>query len=233
MSFLRAIKRFFTAQDDTDGSREIGERFSRAGTAFNATCDTIDPYIKRATNHHAFLMFKRGHANDLISKRGAMSCDAADREPYTEASLDSYSGAMEKLTCAFDEVAAAYTCFSSAHPLYRSAVTMYDVISRTYSTAATAYSNAVQCALVEAVEARLQAAKDEFEAMLMELRAGNAEQTDPVAATREAAAFRARVVDGAARAAALEKKAEVAQGRATVFLAKAKAPDSCAGWSKE
>jgi len=151
--------------------------------------------------------------------------DPDDFAPYTGASLDAHTAAMETLTAAFDSLAAAFAALDPEHDLDASAVAVYKAASDTYTFAANAYAKAASCAMSDALKGNVQAVKDKFTLTLLEDKATNA-ATDAFAAKTKAATFKAKSTQDARNAKALEEKARVAEGQAEAFLAKAKAAEA-------
>ncbi len=161
--------------------------------------------------------------DDPACVRVSRDTDPADFAQYTEAELDAHTAAIENLTAAFDTLTVAFATFN--HPdaeITSTATELYKAYCETYKFAVDAYSNAASCALGTALEGNVQAAKDQFQIMLLEARANNPGATDPVVAKAKAANFRAKADEDATKAKALEQKARVAETKAKEFLAKTK-----------
>ena len=91
-----------------------------------------------------------------------------------------------------------------------------------YALAAAGYAKAAECAMINALEGSLQAAKDEFNAGLLEDRAARADPTDATAANTRASNAKAKAAADSANARALEEKAKLAGTRAEMFCTRAK-----------
>jgi len=202
----------------------VCDAFSAASNAYDAAYDAIQIYTTRA--NHRFEISNARHDETLdaeaYDETVAAYTDPADFATYTETELDAHTAAMENLTAAFDTLTAAFATFN--HPdagITSTAAELYKVYCETYKFAVDAYSNAASCALGTALEGNVQAAKDQFEIMLLEARANNPGATDPVVAKAKAANFRARTEENAAKAKTLEQKARVAETKAKEFLATA------------
>ncbi len=206
--------------------------------ALNATiadCDTalgaIEPYTTRANHRHAILDAKRlinispdDLRADAVSTYNAVIAafsDPADFEPYTEGDLHAHTVAIDALTTALDHFTAAFAALNSGDNFYAAAAALHKAYCDNYAFAARAYSYAVDCAMATALEGQLQVAKDRWQLRLLEDRASNPAEPDPVAIRARVAALQARVTEDTAKANVLQEKASVAVSKAELLLSKA------------
>jgi len=75
--------------------------------------------------------------------------------------------------------------------------------------------------MATALEGQLQVAKDKWQLRLLEDRASNPAEPDPVAIRARVAALQARVTEDTAKANVLQEKASVAVSKAELLLSKA------------
>lgn len=233
MSFIDTVKAFLKAPKVDSVAIAVHDAFSDAGDAYDAAFHAIEPYTTRANHRLAILSARSAlnkapldglYADDAYDEAVAAYTDPADFYAYTEDYLDAHTAAMEVLTAAFDTLTAAFAAFNPADELYTSAATLYKAYCDSYPFAAAAYSNAAHCAMATALEGNLEAAKDDFQLVLLETRAANA--ADPVTANAKAAAFKVKAIEGASKAKQLEQKARSAETKAEVFLSKAKSAEA-------
>ena len=225
MNFIDSVKGFFKGNNVA-----ARDAFNAASNAYDIAFHAIEAYTNRANHRYAILqarltLYKKPlddpDAADAYDKEVVAYTDPADLEPYTEAYLDAHTAAIDTLSAAFDKLTAAFAALNRADNLYAAASALYKAICDTYTFAASAYSKAANCALGTALEANLQAAKDNFQVTLLEDRAANPGEANPVAAKAKAAAFKAKAVENATKATVLERKAKVAESKAEVFVSKA------------
>lgn len=228
MPVIESIKAFF-ARPKRDGvAAAVPNRFRAASDAFDAAFAAIEPYTTRANHRYTILEARRDllkapsgdtEACDAYDEVIAAYTDPADHESYTGAYLDAHTSAIHNLTSAFHAFIAAFDAFSRADDLHPSAAAVYKATTDLYVFALDAYSNAAHCAMTTALEGNLQAAKDNFEVMLLETRAANATAVDAPAARAKAAAFKATAAENATAAKLLEQRATQAQIKADTIRA--------------
>ncbi|HTD68156.1 MAG TPA: hypothetical protein VK846_16650 [Candidatus Limnocylindria bacterium] len=197
--------------------------FSAASDAFDAEYAKCEMHSTRANHRYTILMAARSpHDADAYNEEIASYSDPADFAPYTDADLDAHTTAIENLTVAFDRLSKAFTALSRTDHLYKSATAVYKTTSTLYVFATDAYSHAADCAMTIALEGNLQAAKGDFEVMLLETRAANASPTAAPAAIEKAATHKANATKNAAVAKRLERRATEAQTKAKALCAHAR-----------
>jgi hypothetical protein len=232
MNFIDTIKGFFKAPKGDPAARDT---FSTASDNYEAAFNAIEPYTNRANNRFAILQATRAlnkallgdpDAGKAYDEAVASYTDPADFEPYTDVYLDAHDTFMDTLTAAFDDINTAFAAFNSADALYASAASLYKAICGTYTLAAVAYSNGAHCAMMTALEGNLQSAKDDFQVMLLKMRADNLAEPNPLEAKAKAASFKSKATEDATKAKVLEQTAKVAETKAKAFLAKAKSVEA-------
>jgi hypothetical protein len=235
MNFIHTVKGFLKGSKVDPVAVAARDAFNAASDAYDTAFNAIEAYTNRANHRYAILGARHAlykarlddpYAADAYDDAVAAYTDPADFEPYTEAYLSAHTAAIDTLSAAFDNLTAAFAALNPAHNLYAAASALYEATCDTYTFAASAYSNAAHCAMTTALEGNLQAAKDDFQVMLLEDRASNPAEANPVAAKAKAAAFRAKATENATKAKLLEQKARVAETKAEVFLAKAKSAET-------
>src|SRR5207253_575875 len=121
----------------------------------------------------------------------------------------------------FGRARSAFDALNNAADLYPSAAALYKAYCDTHLFATRAYSYAAHCAMISALEAQLQAAKDQFELSLLDARATNPAEADPVAISDKATAFKATLAENIAKANMLKEKAKIAEAKAEALLTEA------------
>jgi hypothetical protein len=233
MSFIDTVKAFLKTPKVDSVAIAVHDAFSDAGEAYDAAFHAIEPYTTRA-NHRLAIFSARSafnkapldgpYADDAYDEAVAAYTDSADFDSYTEAYLDAHTAAIDSLTAALDSLTAAFADFEPTDDLYASATALYKSDCDIYRFAVAAYSNAAFCTMTTAMEGNIQAAKDDFQLMLLENGAANA--ADAVTAKAKAAAFKVKAIEGASKAKQLEQKARSAETKAEVFLSKAKSAEA-------
>jgi len=235
MNFIDTVKGFFKGPKVDPVAVAARDAFNAASNAYDTDFHAIEAYTNRANHRYAILGARRElykaplddpYAADAYDKTVAAYTDSADFDPYTDAYLEAHTAAIDTLSAAFDNLTAAFAALKPADNLYAAASTLYKATSDTYTFAASAYSRAARCALGTALEDNLRAAKDDFQATLLEDRASNPAEANPVAAKAKAGTFKAKAVENATKAKLLEQKARVAKTKAEAFLAKAKSAEA-------
>jgi len=223
MNLLKSIKAFLTAPEPDPAATASRNLFSAASDAFDAAYASGETHTTRANHRYNIRMAARSSQDaDAYNEEIAGYTDPADFESYTDADLDSHTAAIECITTAFDRLTAAFAAFDRIDHLYKSAAAVYKATTALYVFATDAYSRAAHCAMTTALEGNLQAAKDDFEVMLLETRAANAAPTAVAVAAAKAAAYKANATKNAAAAKRLEQKATEAQARAEALCANAR-----------
>jgi hypothetical protein len=222
MNVLKGIKSFFTSREPDPAAAATRSSFSAANNAFDDAWDSIEPYTKRANHRYAIFLASRS-AEDAETYHDEIAgyTDPADFEPYTDAELDAHTTAMTRLAAAFDRLTSAFGAFSRTDNLYASAAKFYKATTTLYVLTTDAYSFAARCAMTTALEGNLQAAKDEYEVMLLEGIAANASPDTAATAKAKAAAYKATAAENAAAAKRLEHKATEAEAKAKALCANA------------
>ena len=211
-------------EDRVDRKKAVASNlFSAASDAFDAAYAGMESYTTRANHRYTILLAARStHDADAYNEKLAGYTDPADFEPYTDADLGAHTAAIDHLATVFDTLTDAFAAFGPTDHLYKSAAAVYKATTALYVFATDAYSYAAHCAMTTALEGQLQAAKNDFEVMLLEIRAANATAADAAAATAKASAFKASTAKDAAAAILLEQKATEAQARAEALCAEAR-----------
>ena len=223
MNLLNRIKALFAAPVPNPVATATRRSFSAASDTFDSAYSECESYITRANHRYAVLMASRSnHDADAYNEEIAGYTDPADFEPYTDAELDGHSSAIDHLAAAFDRLTSTIAAFSRADHLYKSAAAVYKATTELYVFATDAYSRAAHCAMTTALQGNLQAAKDDFEIMLLEMRAANATPDTAPAANKRAAEYKATAAKNAAAAKRLEQKSREVQARAEAQCANAR-----------
>jgi hypothetical protein len=219
---FKRIKAFLTAPEPDPIATASLALFSATSDAFDAAYASCQTHTTRANRRYNILMASRSpHDANAYDEKIAGYTDPADFAPYTEAELDAHSAAIESLNTAFDRLTAAFSALSCTDHLYKSAAAVYKATTELFVFATNAYQQSARCAMTTALESKIQAVSDEFEVMLLQLRAANAAPTDAPAANAKAAAYKANATKNAAVAKSLEEKATAVDARADVLRVKA------------
>ncbi len=222
MNLLKSLKAFFVSPQADPVATAARNRFSAASDAFDTAYAAGETYTTRANHRYTIFVAARAtHDADAYNKEIARYTDPADFQQYTDTYLAAHTAAINNLAAAFDALTNAFAAFSRADNLYISAAAVYKATTALYVFATDAYSNAAHCAMTTALEGNLQAAKNDFEVMLLETRASNATSTDAEAANAKAATFKANAAKDAAAAKRLEQKATEAESRAKALCVEA------------
>lgn len=222
MNIFRSLKAFFVAPPPDPVVTDGRIRFSAASDTFDAAYAAGETYTTRA--NHRYTISAAAHSThdaDSYNEVIAGYTDPADFEPYTDADLEAHTAAIDKLATAFNTLTTAFAAFSRTDHLYKSAAALYKATTALYVFATDAYSHAAYCAMTNALEGNIQAAKNDFEVNLLETRAACATATDAAAAAAKAVAFKATAAKDAAAAKRLKEKAIEAQSRAKALCAEA------------
>jgi hypothetical protein len=228
VSFIDKIKTLLGGRRDDSVSIAPFDAFNAASDAYDAAFSRIETHTTRANHRFSILEAKRAlekaseedYANAAAAYDEVIAAynDPNDHEPYSKADLQAHTIAMFALNGAFGRVKSAFGALNNAADLYPSAAALYKAHCDLHVFAARAYSYAADCAMISALEAQLQAAKDEFELMLLEGRAANPSEPNPVAIRAKAATFKATLAENTAKANSLEEEAKIAEAKAEAFL---------------
>lgn len=222
MNVFKRIKAFLTEPEPDPIATASRDLFIAASDAFDAAYASGGTHTTRANHRHNIFMASRSPNDaDAYNEEIAGYTDPADFAPYTDADLDAHSAAIESLTTAFDRLTAAFTVFSRTDYFYKSAAAVYKATTALFVFATDAYSRSAHCAMTTALEGNLQAVRDNFEVMLLELHAANAAPTAAPAANAKAAAYKANATKNEAAAERFVQKATAAEARAEALCAKA------------
>ncbi len=240
--FDRSYGQFYTsvrASSDLPAmARSALNAFKAATDDYDAALNAIETYTTLANHRAAILDAKRAVAKasaDEFADAAAAYDDVVaacknpvDHEQYTAAELRAHTIAIDELGKAFDRVTTAFVVLDSASDLYPSAAALYKALRDSHAFATRAYAYAADCAMTASLEGQLQAAKDEWELMLLEERATNPAEPDPVAIKARAAAFKVKVAESATAAKMLQEQAKIAEAKAEVFLTQANSAQASA-----
>ena len=218
MHFGKAIRKVFAA---LTGLRPAAahEAFALASDEFDSAFAAVEPYTTCANHRCAIFNAARALENAAsgddnvrteYEKVVAACTDPADFQAYTADYLSAHTAGMDGLESAFERLTAAFSAIDRGNDLFTSSTNLYRSIVNLYVFAADAYRNAAKCAERSALEGKLQAAKDDFELLLLEARATNEMEPNPSAAAAKAAAFKKTALQKADATVRLEKKAEQA-----------------------
>jgi hypothetical protein len=95
-----------------------------------------------------------------------------------------------------------------------------------YSIAAEAFSKAASCGTINALKGNLLAIEDKFRCQKLEWRADDPFTANPAAAKAYAASFKAKATEDASKSKQFEQNARIAETKAQLFIAKAKAAET-------
>ncbi len=214
--------------------------FDLANEAYDVALSAITPYSFRAKHRHAILIAEHAltkepateHAITAYDQAVAACSDPGDCAPYTVASLDAHTAAIDYLTIALDIVTDAFTVFNtglsdagvdikSARKLYVAAAAVYKSDCDLFTLAAEAYSKAADCAMIDACAGKVQDVRNQFQLMLLETGASNAAVADASDARAKAATFKTKATEEANRIELLKHQASMAKEKTEQLLGKA------------
>jgi hypothetical protein len=207
------------------------DAFNAASDAYDAALSGIETHTIQANHRYSILNAKRAldkaseedyaDAAAVYNEVIAACSDPADHKPYLDADLRAHTIAMDALSATFYRLKTAFGALNSTADLYPPATALFKAYSNSHFFAARAYSDAADCTMTSALETQLQAAKDEYELMLLEDSAANPSEPNPVAIRAKATAFKATLAEDTAKANSLEEEAKIAEAKVEAFLTRA------------
>lgn len=223
MSFLNAIKAFFTTPKVNPVTVAVYDAFRAACEVYGAAYHAVQPYTTLANRRFAILQALDDP--ETYDEVVTDSTDPADLEPYTEAGLDTHTAVINSLTAAFDTLSSTFAAVNPADylstpaaALYRTCCELYKLYCEACKLAVTAYCHAAYCAVTTALNDRVQAAENRIRVIELEAFATTLTEPDRAATIAKAAAFTSKVAADETRAQMLEAKARIAVTKAKELL---------------
>lgn len=211
MSFLNAVKAFFSPRKSDPAASAAVNAFGAASDAMEAALDAIEPHTRRANDRDAI--------DDAIREPENAYLDAG-ATPYSEAELQAHSAASVTLRAALDNLTAAFARLGAAEPMRCVSAELYQANCDLCNHHANAFVRACLHAECAALTAIRQAQWDQWQATLLERRATNPGEPEPLAIRTKAAALKAKSTENAPSAERLRQKASLAATEAKALRTK-------------